>query len=121
MSDFNLPASLTLDSTSPIFNPMSLEVLDPVSSEIPDSVSSILDLSEENLHESYLENDPIDNVLDDGTHICEICSNIPDIKNFSQWGLGTSLSTISCHFESKHPSLYKDFKQKNVKVTHSTY
>ncbi|CAG8483367.1 35537_t:CDS:2 [Racocetra persica] len=84
MSDFNLPAFLTFDSTSSISNPMSLEVLDPVSSEIPDSVSSIFDLLEENLHESYSENDPINNVLDNGTRICEICSNIPDIKKPSQ-------------------------------------
>ncbi|CAG8483379.1 35538_t:CDS:2 [Racocetra persica] len=54
MSDFNLPAFLTFDSTSSISNPMSLEVLDPVSSEIPDSVSSIFDLLEENLHENFM-------------------------------------------------------------------
>ncbi|CAG8816350.1 29139_t:CDS:2, partial [Racocetra persica] len=86
MSDFNLPASLTLDSTSSISNPMFLEVLDPVSSEIPDSISSIFDLPEENLYKSYSENDPINNVLDDETCVCEICSNIPNIKKPSQWG-----------------------------------
>ncbi|CAG8659743.1 23402_t:CDS:2 [Cetraspora pellucida] len=63
MSDFNLLAFLTLNSTFPISNPMSLEVLDPVFSEISDSVSSILDFPKENLHESYLENDLIDNVI----------------------------------------------------------
>ncbi|CAG8661478.1 1809_t:CDS:1, partial [Dentiscutata heterogama] len=51
MSSFSLPASLTLDSTSPISSPVSSEVFDSVSSEIPDSVSSIPDLPDENIHE----------------------------------------------------------------------
>ncbi|CAG8604454.1 16708_t:CDS:1 [Dentiscutata erythropus] len=132
MSSLSLPASLTFDPTSPISSPASSEVLDPVSSEIPDFISPIPDLSDENIYESYSENDTINNViknnntknskkrtapihdylneLDDGTRVCDVCSNIPDIKKPSKWAPGTSLSMISRHFESKHPSLYRDFK-----------
>ncbi|CAG8797366.1 3242_t:CDS:2, partial [Dentiscutata erythropus] len=115
----SLPTSLTFDPTSSISSPASSEVLDPVSLEIPDFISPIPDLSDENIHETpihdYLEE------LEDSTRVCEVCPNILGIKEPGKWSPGTSLSTISRHFESKYPSLYRDFKQKNAKVTHSSY
>ncbi|CAG8472194.1 1776_t:CDS:2 [Acaulospora morrowiae] len=49
--------------------------------------------------------------LEDGTHICKICNN--------RWGANTSISTITRHFEKKHPLTFKDFPRNNLKFPYS--
>ncbi|CAG8782127.1 6065_t:CDS:1, partial [Acaulospora morrowiae] len=51
--------------------------------------------------------------LEDGSRNCKLCNN--------KWGSSTSLSTITRHFENKHPRIFKDLRQATTKFAHPPY
>ncbi|CAG8847369.1 24128_t:CDS:1, partial [Racocetra persica] len=49
--------------------------------------------------------------LEDGTRVCKVCDKSAKVE----WGPFMSISTITRHFERKHPSIFKEF-QKPTKI-----
>ncbi|CAG8628521.1 489_t:CDS:2, partial [Acaulospora morrowiae] len=118
---------------SPIFNSTSSD-LDSTSSLDLNSISSI-NSQIKNTHENYFENNnntkkskkrtsPVHDyleIIEGGIRVCKICFDNPNTNELGKWGAFTSLSTISRHFENKHPDTYKDFQRKNTKITYPSY